>query len=133
MIRRPPRSTRTDTLFPYTTLFRSRDRPAPRTQFRAAERHGLQRSAGALPAGGAGGVRHAAGRAAGGDRRALSAGRRRRGASRARGRADHGLGAAGDVRSEERRVGKEGVSTCRSRWAPYQTKKKKEGTKYNKA
>src|SRR3546814_13745337 len=28
MIRRPPRSTRTDTLFPYTTLFRSR-----RTQF----------------------------------------------------------------------------------------------------
>src|SRR3546814_15092381 len=33
MIRRPPRSTRTDTLFPYTTLFRSRigmgDRGAP--------------------------------------------------------------------------------------------------------
>src|SRR3546814_2176834 len=27
MIRRPPRSTRTDTLFPYTTLFRSRHRP----------------------------------------------------------------------------------------------------------
>src|SRR3546814_6421527 len=26
MIRRPPRSTRTDTLFPYTTLFRSEDR-----------------------------------------------------------------------------------------------------------
>src|SRR3546814_2280197 len=31
MTRRPPRSTRTDTLFPYTTLFRSR----------VAERHGL--------------------------------------------------------------------------------------------
>src|SRR3546814_7554846 len=29
MIRRPPRSTRTDTLFPYTTLFRSHGR-APR-------------------------------------------------------------------------------------------------------
>src|SRR3546814_18512263 len=36
MLRRPPRSTRTDTLFPYTTLFRSEDdrpghggRPAP--------------------------------------------------------------------------------------------------------
>src|SRR3546814_10925870 len=32
MIRRPPRSTRTDTLFPYTTLFRSpggRGRPLP--------------------------------------------------------------------------------------------------------
>src|SRR3546814_12642320 len=27
MIRRPPRSTRTDTLFPYTTLFRSFIRP----------------------------------------------------------------------------------------------------------
>src|SRR3546814_9832605 len=26
MLRRPPRSTRTDTLFPYTTLFRSGDR-----------------------------------------------------------------------------------------------------------
>src|SRR3546814_4515362 len=30
MIRRPPRSTRTDTLFPYTTLFRSRARVSPR-------------------------------------------------------------------------------------------------------
>src|SRR3546814_4579596 len=30
MIRRPPRSTRTDTLFPYTTLFRSPRRPSPR-------------------------------------------------------------------------------------------------------
>src|SRR3546814_17125086 len=29
MIRRPPRSTRTDTLFPYTTLFRSRHHPRP--------------------------------------------------------------------------------------------------------
>src|SRR3546814_12816606 len=29
MIRRPPRSTRTDTLFPYTTLFRSRATVAP--------------------------------------------------------------------------------------------------------
>src|SRR3546814_16368087 len=29
MIRRPPRSTRTDTLFPYTTLFRSVRPPAP--------------------------------------------------------------------------------------------------------
>src|SRR3546814_18009739 len=28
MIRRPPRSTRTDTLFPYTTLFRSQDNAA---------------------------------------------------------------------------------------------------------
>src|SRR3546814_9162465 len=35
MIRRPPRSTRTDTLFPYTTLFRSRAV--------ASIAHGLQR------------------------------------------------------------------------------------------
>src|SRR3546814_19493436 len=60
MIRRPPRSTRTDTLFPYTTLFRSvadRDRSgflrrrlhdlrlpgndagAPRLHFRRSEEH----------------------------------------------------------------------------------------------
>src|SRR3546814_17952865 len=32
MIRRPPRSTRTDTLFPYTTLFRSGDQPAGQEQ-----------------------------------------------------------------------------------------------------
>src|SRR3546814_3974688 len=31
MIRRPPRSTRTDTLFPYTTLFRSSTGGFPRT------------------------------------------------------------------------------------------------------
>src|SRR3546814_16662785 len=30
------------------------------------------------------------------------------------------------VRSEERRVGKECVSTCRSRWSPYHYKKKKQ-------
>src|SRR3546814_17189207 len=29
------------------------------------------------------------------------------------------------LRSEERRVGKECVSTCRSRWSPYHEKKKK--------
>src|SRR3546814_4958437 len=32
MIRRPPRSTRTDTLFPYTTLFRSRSQPISAAQ-----------------------------------------------------------------------------------------------------
>src|SRR3546814_5427859 len=35
MIRRPPRSTRTDTLFPYTTLFRSPPRRAPGAGSRA--------------------------------------------------------------------------------------------------
>src|SRR3546814_17119309 len=37
MIRRPPRSTRTDTLCPYTTLFRSLDRRA--ALLRSGERH----------------------------------------------------------------------------------------------
>src|SRR3546814_10341867 len=42
MIRRPPRSTRTDTLFPYTTLFRSHvdpyiNRPAPPDLYHVAE------------------------------------------------------------------------------------------------
>src|SRR3546814_8171159 len=36
MIRRPPRSTRTDTLFPYTTLFRSRRPRAGHSRRRAA-------------------------------------------------------------------------------------------------
>src|SRR3546814_4523659 len=36
MIRRPPRSTRTDTLFPYTTLFRSEDTEQLRAEIRAA-------------------------------------------------------------------------------------------------
>src|SRR3546814_6557460 len=41
MIRRPPRSTRTDTLFPYTTLFRS-------LLFQAARREGRVRGGAAL-------------------------------------------------------------------------------------
>src|SRR3546814_15944677 len=38
MIRRPPRSTRTDTLFPYTTLFRSDGAPLPSKRRREGER-----------------------------------------------------------------------------------------------
>src|SRR3546814_13341708 len=37
--------------------------------------------------------------------------------------------AAVDNRSEERRVGKECVSTCRSRWSQYHSKKKKKTNK----
>src|SRR3546814_15118522 len=33
--------------------------------------------------------------------------------------------AGGETRSEERRVGKECVSKCRSRWSPYHSKKNK--------
>src|SRR3546814_10838937 len=47
MIRRPPRSTRTDTLFPYTTLFRSLEGAARRLVLRAALRaSGERRRAG---------------------------------------------------------------------------------------
>src|SRR3546814_11912336 len=47
MIRRPPSSTRTDTLFPYTTLFRSkRDAPAPPPATQIAETLAVQRRAG---------------------------------------------------------------------------------------
>src|SRR3546814_13022552 len=38
-------------------------------------------------------------------------------------------GGIGQCRSEERRVGKECVSTCRSRWSPYHEKKKKKKTR----
>src|SRR3546814_11164 len=51
MIRRPPRSTRTDTLFPYTTLFRSARRDGGRGG----------RAAGPVPAGRRGGRRGVAG------------------------------------------------------------------------
>src|SRR3546814_4997809 len=44
MIRRPPRSTRTDTLFPYTTLFRSPAHPGRRA---GLLQHVLRRRAGA--------------------------------------------------------------------------------------
>src|SRR3546814_14947381 len=37
MIRRPPGSTRTDTLFPYTTLFRSRRHRRPQPPWRLSE------------------------------------------------------------------------------------------------
>src|SRR3546814_508992 len=47
MIRRPPRSTRTDTLFPYTTLFRSQPRPAGAGRGRLG-RLGLRASAARL-------------------------------------------------------------------------------------
>src|SRR3546814_2615475 len=41
MIRRPPRSTRTDTLFPYTTLFRSSEQPTDRADPRGRHTIGV--------------------------------------------------------------------------------------------
>src|SRR3546814_2246486 len=51
MIRRPPRSTRTDTLFPYTTLFRSYLALANSDALRGALAEGIARG---LPAGSGG-------------------------------------------------------------------------------
>src|SRR3546814_16338969 len=114
MIRRPPRSTRTDTLFPYTTLFRS--------------------ATGAV-FGAAGAVAGAAAAAADAPSRSaltmrppgplpvsvlrsipFSSARRL-----ARGLAFtlSPLSVAPADRSDERRVGQAGVSTCRSRVSPY--------------
>src|SRR3546814_19373777 len=104
MLRRPPRSTRTDTLFPYTTLFRSPACDELRKDRRAPGKPALQRilqieQAQVILA---------------------SLARHHPGAAHRR----IGIDARGLVpqlalqrlRSEERRVGTECVSTCRSRW-----------------
>src|SRR3546814_11357279 len=69
MIRRPPRSTRTDTLFPYTTLFRAETigawlgvQPARRPRARAGHGRGLACGAGHGVSGRAGKAARAAGR-----------------------------------------------------------------------
>src|SRR3546814_15286202 len=56
MIRRPPRATRTDTLFPYTTLFRSAGRPRHPARPQGDGRGGGRR--GALPGWAGGCLRH---------------------------------------------------------------------------
>src|SRR3546814_10649825 len=86
MIRRPPRSTRTDTLFPYTTLFRSTWRACnePVPQPSVLDRAGAGRRAARTAAAGRPGLRagalprhglhdHRGGRAADPVRRAVSA------------------------------------------------------------
>src|SRR3546814_19707108 len=106
MMRRPPRSTRTDPLFPYTTLYarvRS-DRQLCRTLVAVdlADTHRDQRSPGPR---------------AGGTAPAQAA---RRDVGRRSQRLSEQLDAWFDAgSSEERRVGKGWVSTCGSRWTPY--------------
>src|SRR3546814_11038940 len=125
MIRRPPRSTRTDTLFPYTTLFRSGDRieSEHQAQKRGAGHGRPAPSVRSLPAPEV--VESAAHREEDGD-----------GEDGAEGRIGAALppdqpcerqrGQAHRHRSEERRVGKECVSTGRSRWSPDHYKKNTE-------
>src|SRR3546814_14748921 len=96
MIRRPPRSTRTDTLFPYTTLFRS-----PRLAAFAAACDVVTLEFENVPVDT---LRFLSGHVA-----------VRPGAAALEVAQDR---LAEKRRSEERRVGKECVSTCRSRWSP---------------
>src|SRR3546814_16663984 len=105
MLRRPPRSTRTDTLFPYTTLFRSGE----------LDRRGVDRNAVAIELVMEVRAGRKAGRAdiadnfpllhtvatVGGDPAHMGIARHQ---------------AALMLRSDERRVGKECVITCRFLW-----------------
>src|SRR3546814_16010959 len=114
MIRRPPRSTRTDTLFPYTTLFRSQTRhldgdagdpgPALRSDQGRGSGRGLSPTADVTPMAVVPPTAVVTGPTSG-----QSAPEREKGAAPRRHRRS---------RSEERRVGKESVSTCRYRWLP---------------
>src|SRR3546814_17762664 len=148
MIRRPPRSTRTDTLFPYTTLFRSL-KPGDKIPDLTLPASGAQNI----------GLRSFKGKALvvyfypkdntpgctqeGQDFRDLHAQFKKAGAdilgvSRDSVKAHDNfiakhefpfvLLSAGDetMRTEERRVGKEGDSTGLSRWSAYHYKKNKE-------
>src|SRR3546814_18062267 len=110
MIRRPPRSTRTDTLFPYTTLFRSvpgrgQVQPGyPGQGYRGllwplVKRATLMKTAQTVPVLMYHHVSPSDGMI-----------------TTSPVNFEHQLAW---LRSEERRVGKECVSTCRSRWSPY--------------
>src|SRR3546814_18621528 len=123
MIRRPPRSTRTDTLFPYTTLFRSvvevlppgvihdvqhpyEIEDAPRViatlQDAAVLPRNIERGAIAILERHTPNWRLVVAHFQSGDRHPFWPAR---------------YTVAGIVRSEEGRVGKECVSTCRNRWS----------------
>src|SRR3546814_18078327 len=131
MIRRPPRSTRTDTLFPYTTLFRSGEQPRIR-HIRFCNFIGFGQSGSS--SGNSQGVgpdrsAHAPCNGEAGSRAPRAEGNRttiRRTLVNASGIAAFGVDSGPPGRSEERRVGTEGVSPCRSRVSPYHSQKKKE-------
>src|SRR3546814_11251238 len=102
MIRRTPRSTRTDTLFPYTTLFRSDVSSLKLAKTRMAKSvldagWGMLKTQLSYKCQQAGTVFEIVN-----ERNTTKT-----------------CSNCGALRSEERRVGKECVSTCRSRWWPY--------------
>src|SRR3546814_12027335 len=107
MLLRPPRSTRTDTLFPYTTLFRSDIAPIPHP---LVSGHHPDVNVN---------VKHFDATAR---RPSTDTPVRRAGLSSRDGFSSRDS-ICGPRRSEERRVGKECVSTCRYRWSPYHSKK----------
>src|SRR3546814_14341077 len=119
MRRRPPRSTRTDTLFPYTTLFLSRSDLV--AEIGAGERTGGDANEAAAAAAEGRADHRAADPAKHGADGFLVHLRAAAIVARAAGQTErHGQQHDGKTgRSEERRVGKECVSTCRSRWSPY--------------
>src|SRR3546814_14629596 len=119
MIRRQPRSTRSDTLFPYTTLFRSNAAPPAQWEEQADV---------VVLGSGAGGLTAATVAAIGGARVILLEKCSVFGGGAAisggvvwvpNNSAMKALGIEDSRRSEERRVGKECVSKCRSRGSPY--------------
>src|SRR3546814_14558440 len=133
MLLLPPRSTRTDTLFPYTTLFRSEESGARRHRPGLHDRR--RSAAGPAPPHAVHGALHARR-----SRRTPSietpahAGavlparpchrlaRRRRlpwGDGYGAGRTGHDAPGGAIGRSDERRVGKEWVRTCRTWWSQY--------------
>src|SRR3546814_14158490 len=119
MIRRPPRSTRTDTLFPYTTLFRSEFS----RRLGRVDRGGRIEAIVAIAAGRRRGLAEMPEQDRAAAPRGLDHGARRR-PPRAPARPPLGLDPAHPLaRSEERRVGKERVSTCGAPRRPHPSKK----------
>src|SRR3546814_18875969 len=123
MIRRPPRSTRTDTLFPYTTLFLSACGRRLDAGLIIGRALGLELKA---VGGDIIGVRHEPARFRAAAKAGIDHDVRRQIGLEGRRRIDitfaevaPAIRPDGVERSEESRVGKECVSPCRSRWSPY--------------
>src|SRR3546814_15680015 len=119
MIRRPPRSTRTDTLFPYTTLFRSEALCLLAINIGSL----ITNDAAALMFAPELSERHFSDAKATGAAMSFSVTFSYRDANSGferEGKLNISTpGTKVTPRSEERLVGKECVSTCRSRWSPY--------------
>src|SRR3546814_11129323 len=120
MIRLPPRSTRTDTLFPYTTLFRSAGcalpvyRHARDRDRKASAQRRVPTDRGLAP------LLQCTAHDAVVDVRGIQLCPADRCADRMAGKCRSGkIVESAAIRSEARRVGKECVSTCRSWWSPY--------------